>query len=78
MTVDMGSEKSIRSLVKTIAERFGVIDILVNNAGITHSALPKDTATKDFDRCMQVTWSARAGSIRVWQETSGWTLTKTN
>jgi len=54
MTVDMEDEESIRSLVKTIAERFGVIDILVNNAGITHSALLKDTATKDFDRCMQV------------------------
>ncbi|MCF7956414.1 MAG: SDR family oxidoreductase [Phycisphaerae bacterium] len=54
MTVDMGCEESIRSLVKTIQERFGVIDILVNNAGITHSALLKDTATEDFDRCMQV------------------------
>lgn len=54
MTVDMGCEESIRSLVKTIQERFGVIDILVNNAGITHSALLKDTATKDFDRCMQI------------------------
>ncbi|MBW8015711.1 MAG: SDR family oxidoreductase [Planctomycetes bacterium] len=54
MGVDMGDEESIRSLVKTIQERFGVIDILVNNAGITHSALLKDATTKDFDRCMQI------------------------
>ena len=54
MGVDMADEESIKSLVQRVAERFGVIDILVNNAGITHSALLKDTVTKDFDRCMQV------------------------
>lgn len=54
MCVDMGDEESIKSLVNSIQERFGTLDILVNNAGITHSALLKDTATEDFDRCMQV------------------------
>jgi len=52
--VDIAEEASINSLVKSIAEKFGKIDILINNAGITHSALLKDTATEDFDRCMQV------------------------
>lgn len=54
MSVDMGSEESIKSLVNTIEQRFGVLDILVNNAGITHSDLLKDTTTEDFDRCMRI------------------------
>jgi len=54
MCVDMGEEESIKSLVNTIKERFGVLDILVNNAGITHSDLLKDTTTDDFDRCMRI------------------------
>jgi len=54
ITVDMGDEESIRSLVAEIHRRFGRLDILVNNAGITHSDLLMDTSTEDFDRCMRV------------------------
>jgi NAD(P)-dependent dehydrogenase (short-subunit alcohol dehydrogenase family) len=54
MCVEMGDEVSIKSLVKRVADEFGVIDILVNNAGVTHSGLLEDTATADWDRCMRV------------------------
>ena len=54
MYVDMTDEESIKSLVGRISDRYPAIDILVNNAGVTHSAPLAETATEDFDRCMQV------------------------
>jgi 3-oxoacyl-[acyl-carrier protein] reductase len=55
---DLVHEDSIKSLVRTTAERCGRLDILVNNAGITHSAPLEATRTEDLDRCWAV--NARA------------------
>lgn len=54
MSVDMSDEESIKSLVRSVADKFGRLDILVNNAGITYSSLLKGTSTQAWNRCMQV------------------------
>ncbi len=54
VVTDLAEEQSIKNLVKVTAEKFGRLDILINNAGITHSAKLEETATDDWDYCMQV------------------------
>lgn len=51
--VDLASEESIKSMVKTVADTFGRIDILVNNAGIsvphTYDQISNDEWQKVLD-----------------------------
>ena len=58
---ELTEEKSIKNLIKTTADKFSRLDILVNNAGVTHSAKLEETATEDWQRCMQI--NARAPFI---------------
>ncbi len=58
IVTELTEEESIKNLVKVTNEKFSRLDILVNNAGVTHSAKLEETATEDWERCMQV--NARA------------------
>jgi len=58
---ELTEEESIKGLVKVTNEKFSRLDILVNNAGVTHSAKLEETATEDWERCMQI--NARAPFI---------------
>ncbi len=61
VVTELTEEESIKNLVKTTTEKFGRLDILVNNAGVTHSAKLEETATEDWQRCIEV--NARAPFI---------------
>jgi NAD(P)-dependent dehydrogenase (short-subunit alcohol dehydrogenase family) len=61
VVTELTEEESIKNLVKVTSEKFSRLDILVNNAGVTHSAKLEETATEDWERCMQV--NARAPFI---------------
>jgi len=61
VVTELTDEESVKNLVKVTGDRFERLDILVNNAGVTHSAALEETATADWERCMQV--NARAPFI---------------
>ncbi|HUU19570.1 MAG TPA: SDR family oxidoreductase [Sedimentisphaerales bacterium] len=61
VVTELTEEESIKNLVKVTSEKFSRLDILVNNAGVTHSAKLEQTATEDWERCMQI--NARAPFI---------------
>ncbi len=61
VVTELTEEESIKNLVKTTTDKFSRLDILVNNAGVTHSAKLEETATEDWQRCMQI--NARAPFI---------------
>lgn len=61
VVTQLTEEQSIRNLVRAVGEKFGRLDILINNAGVTHSARLEETATQDWQRCMEV--NARAPFI---------------
>lgn len=61
VTAELTDEDSIKNLIAAVAEKYGQLDILVNNAGVTHSAKLEETATEDWDKCMQI--NARAPFI---------------
>jgi NAD(P)-dependent dehydrogenase (short-subunit alcohol dehydrogenase family) len=61
VVTELSEEDSIKNLVKTTNEKFHRLDILINNAGITHSAKLEQTATEDWQRCINV--NARAPFI---------------
>jgi len=61
VVTELTEEESIKGLVKVTNEKFSRLDILVNNAGVTHLAKLEETATEDWERCMQV--NARAPFI---------------
>jgi len=61
VVTELTEEESIKNLVKVTTEKFSRLDILVNNAGVTHSAKLEETATEDWERCMQI--NARAPFI---------------
>ena len=58
VVTDLLHEESIKSLVKTVEEKFHQLDILVNNAGITHTSKFEETKTEDWQRCLQVNATA--------------------
>ncbi|MHC4594522.1 MAG: SDR family oxidoreductase [Planctomycetota bacterium] len=58
---ELTEEESIKNLIKTTSEKFNRLDILVNNAGVTHSAKLQETATEDWQRCIEI--NARAPFI---------------
>jgi 3-oxoacyl-[acyl-carrier protein] reductase len=61
IVTELTEEESIKNLVKRTNEKFNRLDILINNAGITHSAKLEQTATEDWQHCMNV--NARAPFI---------------
>lgn len=61
VVTELTEEESIKNLVKTTNEKFRRLDILINNAGVTHSAKLEQTATEDWQRCINV--NARAPFI---------------
>lgn len=61
VVTELTEEESIKNLVKTTYEKFNRLDILINNAGITHSAKLEQTATEDWQRCIDI--NARAPFI---------------
>jgi NAD(P)-dependent dehydrogenase (short-subunit alcohol dehydrogenase family) len=61
IVTELTEEETIKNLVKITNEKFNRLDILVNNAGVTHSAKLENTATKDWQRCMNI--NARAPFI---------------
>jgi 3-oxoacyl-[acyl-carrier protein] reductase len=61
VVTELTEEKSIKNLVKITNEKFKRLDILINNAGVTHSAKLENTATEDWQRCMNI--NARAPFI---------------
>ena len=61
VVTELTDEESIKKLVKTTQEKFRRLDILINNAGVTHSAKLEQTATEDWQRCINV--NARAPFI---------------
>jgi len=61
IVTELTEEESIKNLVKSTGEKFNRLDILINNAGITHSAKLENTATEDWQRCINV--NARAPFI---------------
>ena len=61
VVTELTEERSIRNLIDATRDKCGRLDILVNNAGVTHSAKLEETATQDWQRCMEV--NARAPFI---------------
>ena len=54
VTVDVGSEASVRAMVDTVLGRWGRIDILVNNAGVESSKLFLEIGLEEYERVMRV------------------------
>lgn len=54
VTVDMGSEESIRNAFKKTFDEFGPVDILVNNAGITRDGLAMRMKPADWEDVLRV------------------------
>lgn len=54
VTVDVGSEASVRAMVDTVLGRWGRIDILVNNAGVESSKPFLEISIEEYERVMRV------------------------
>jgi 3-oxoacyl-[acyl-carrier protein] reductase len=54
VTVDVGSEASVRAMVNTVLDRWGRIDILVNNAGVESSKPFLEIGLEEYERVMRV------------------------
>jgi len=54
VTVDVGSEASVRAMVNTVLGRWGRIDILVNNAGVESSKPFLEIGLEEYERVMRV------------------------
>jgi len=54
VTVDVGSEPSVRAMVDTVLSRRGRIDILVNNAGVESSSPFLEITLAEYERVMRV------------------------
>ncbi len=61
VVTELTEEESIKNLVRTTNEKFNRLDILINNAGVTHSAKLEQTATEEWQRCINI--NARAPFI---------------
>lgn len=51
---DVSKEEDVKSLFKTISEKYGKLDICVNNAGITRDTLSMRMSVEDFDKVISV------------------------
>ena len=54
VTVDVGSEASVRAMVDTVLGRWGRIDILVNNAGVESSKPFLEIGLEEYERVMRI------------------------
>ncbi|HYL20035.1 MAG TPA: SDR family oxidoreductase [Burkholderiales bacterium] len=54
VTVDVGSEASVRAMVETVLGRWGRIDILVNNAGVESSKPFLEIGVDEYEQVMRV------------------------
>jgi NAD(P)-dependent dehydrogenase (short-subunit alcohol dehydrogenase family) len=54
VSVDVGSEASVRAMVETVLSRWGRVDILVNNAGVESSKPFLDIGLEEYERVMRV------------------------
>jgi 3-oxoacyl-[acyl-carrier protein] reductase len=54
VTVDVGSEASVRAMVETVLGRWGRIDILVNNAGVESSKPFLEIGVEEYEHVMRV------------------------
>ena len=54
VTVDVGSEASVRAMVNTVLGRWGRVDILVNNAGVESSKPFLEIGLEEYERVMRV------------------------
>ena len=52
VTVDVGSEASVRAMVETVLGRWGRIDILVNNAGVESSKPFLEIGVQEYEQVM--------------------------
>jgi len=54
VTVDVGSEVSVRAMAESVLGRWGRIDILVNNAGVESSKPFLEIGLEEYERVMRV------------------------
>jgi 3-oxoacyl-[acyl-carrier protein] reductase len=54
VTVDVGSEASVRAMVESVLGRWGRVDILVNNAGVESSKSFLEIGLEEYERVMRV------------------------
>jgi 3-oxoacyl-[acyl-carrier protein] reductase len=54
VTVDVGSEASVRAMAESVLGRWGRIDILVNNAGVESSKPFLEIGLEEYERVMRV------------------------
>jgi 3-oxoacyl-[acyl-carrier protein] reductase len=54
VSVDVGSEASVRAMVETVLSRWGRVDILVNNAGVESSKPFLDIGLEEYEHVMRV------------------------
>ena len=54
VSVDVGSEPSVRAMVDSVLGRWGRIDILVNNAGVESSKPFREIGLEEYERVMRV------------------------
>ncbi|MCX6591777.1 MAG: 3-oxoacyl-[acyl-carrier-protein] reductase [Acidobacteria bacterium] len=57
VTIDLGSQESIKEAMATVAKEFGVITVLVNNAGITRDGLSMRMKREDWDAVLNTNLS---------------------
>ena len=51
---DISNEEEVKSMIRTVVERFGKIDILVNNSAVNYDTLFQDKTTERFRRTLDV------------------------
>ncbi len=54
VSVDVGSEASVRAMVDAVLSQWGRVDILVNNAGVESSKPFLDIGLEEYERVMRV------------------------
>jgi len=54
VSVDVGTEASVRAMVEAVLKRWGRIDILINNAGIESSKPFLEIGVEEYERVMRV------------------------
>jgi NAD(P)-dependent dehydrogenase (short-subunit alcohol dehydrogenase family) len=54
ISLDVADERSVKSAVKHVVERFGALDVLVNNAGVDRTAPLEELGVAEWDRICAV------------------------
>lgn len=58
MKCDLSDEEQIKSLVKTVTDKFGRVDVLINNAGISKSSMSWKTELEAWKETMSINLDA--------------------